>query len=40
MDEEDDGGIMDKDIGSEDARAEEASPVRAIALDGHFQSAS
>ncbi len=31
---------MDTDIGSEDARAEEASPVQAIALNGHFQAAS
>jgi hypothetical protein len=31
---------MDTDIGLEDARTEEASPVQAIALDGHFQAAS
>ncbi len=40
MDKEDDGGIMDTDKGLEDARAEEASPVQAIALDGHFEAAS
>jgi hypothetical protein len=40
MDKEDYRGIMDTDIGLEDARAEEASPVQAIALDSHFQAVS